>query len=424
VTNGEDPPQPVPGTHAPEPQERGYQGGAEFYMNFAEVQGLTKLLFEAEEHCKNIGKYVQEPKNAWLEGDGDGLSELHGNHDAFVEQAESWFIKAADPVLETSATKIETAIQRFMKTETDNAAAIDAHVPARIDTVDVSLPPWDKSQTPIENTDVGKITPYGPFQWVDDPDDALRDPSDYRDDPGLAFHPKVYDILGPSAASAARSIVVEVTGFIASMGLGLDRAYDPYEVFTKPIVGDWAGLRRYADVLRYAGDAAERTGIGIDRARHMLEPVWKGRAADACVVWLGAVAKPLRDAPNGLDAMADAYQRAAEGAANYRTLIDDTLNAVIDHAVFIAGAVAIGAGGAAATGGLSAGLATVVAGAEIILLVQAITKLFDCLGKIDTIKAGLAVAQNDFGSGQARGPQMPNLPTVSGGSSALSVLPS
>jgi hypothetical protein len=414
VTDGQDPPQPVPGTTQPEP---GYQGGDNFYMNFADVPGLSKLLDQAADYCRQTQRFVQDRKYADLEGgEDDGLSELHGNHDAVVEQAASWFNKAADPVMETTARKIDTAIQRFQDTETDNAAAIDASVPARIDTAEVSLPAWPKS-TFEENARLG------PFEFLEDPAGALRPPRDYHDDPGLAFHPKVYDLLGPSAASAARSVVIEVTRFIAWMGLGLDRAYDPYEVFTKPIVGDWAGLRRYADVLRSAGDASERTGIGIDRSRHLLEPVWRGRAADACVVWLGAVATPMRTAPDALDAMGDAYQRAAEGAANYRSLIDETLNAVIDHAVFIAGAVSIGAGGAAATGGISAGVAAVVAGAEILLLVQAVTKLFELLSKIDTIKAALAVAQNDFGVGQAGGLQMPNLPTVSGDASALSVLP-
>lgn len=392
-------------------------------MDFAAVPGLGTMMEQATGYCRQTGRFVRDREYAELESDGDdAFGVVRSNHDAVVEHAASWFDKAADPVLATTASKIDATIRLFKDTETANTATIDATVPSRLDTVDVSLPPWDTTQTPAENTSLGDAKVFGPFEFVEDPAGALHEPRDYSDDPGLAYHPRIWDVLGPSAASAARATVIEVTNFLAGLSI-LDKSYDPYEVFTKPLVGDWAGLRRYADVLRQAGDAAERTGIGIDRARHLLGPVWRGRSADACVVWLGAVATPLREAPGALDAMADEYERAAEGAAAYRGLIEEAANSLIDYAFFIAGTVAVGAGGAAATGGVSAGVAAVIAGGEIVLLVQAITNLFELMSKYEAVKALVAAAQNDFGDLQAGG-QLPNLPTVTGDASAISVLPS
>jgi len=386
-------------------------------MDFATAPGLQKMLEQATDYCRQTERFTRDPKyTEFKTDDEDGLVDLHGKHDAVVEQVGSWFKKAEDPVMATTASKIGATIRRFQQAEAANAAAVDRAVPSRIDTVDVSLPAWPKTTT------TEQYIPKGPFVYPEDPADALREPRSYENDPDLSYRPKFYDFLAPSAAGGARATVWKVTEFMASLGLGVDRAYDPFEVFTKPLVGDWAGLRRYADVLRYAGDAAERTGIGIDRARHMLGPVWRGRAADACVVWLGAVAKPMRDAPNALDTMADAYQRAAEGAAGLRSMIDEALTTLIDQAVIVAGAVAIGSGGATVTGGISAGVAAVVVGAEIAYIAWLISNLFDLMTKYDALKAALAAVQNDFGKLHAGG-QMPYLPPVSGDASALSVLP-
>ena len=407
MADGQDPPLPVP-VNTP---EQGYQGGAEFFIDFDAVPGLGRMLDQATEYGGQCERFIWD--NAAIKGGEGWFNQLHGKHDAVVEQAASWFKRLTDPVLATTASKVETTIRLFQNTETANAAAIDAGVPNRIDTVDVSLPAWPKSGTEVS-------IDYGPFHYVQDPGDALGKLHDYEGDPGLRYHPQIWDFCSP--AGAARGTFVKVTEFLAWLGF-LDRPYDPYDVFVKPVVGDWAALRRYADVLRKAGDAVERTGIGIDRARHLLGPVWRGRAADACVVWLGAVATPMRDAPTALDAMADAYERAAEGAAKFRALLDDILTSCIDAAFFIAGALVIGGGAAAATGGISAGLATIIAGAEIYTIVNGIKTLLQAAADTSLIMDGVEAVMNDFGSLQAGG-QLPNLPPVSGDASALSVLPS
>jgi hypothetical protein len=407
VTDEQDPPLPVPGNQ-PEP---GYEGGAEFFMDFDTVPGLRTMLEQATEYGRGCKRFILD--NATLKGGEGWFNQLHGKHDAVVEQAASWFGKLADPVMATTASNVGATIRLFEHTEAANAAAIDHAVPSRIDTVDVSLPAWPKSGT---ETSID----YGPFEYIQDPADALGNLHDYEGDPQLRYHPQIWDFVSP--AGAARGTFVKVTEFLAWLGF-LDRPYDPFDVFVKPVVGDWAGLRRYADVLRKAGDAAERAGIGIDRARHMLGPVWRGRAADACVVWLGAVAKPMRDAPTALDALADAYESAAQGAAQFRNLLDDILTSCIDAAFFIAGALAIGGAGAAATGGISAGVAVLIAGGEIATIVTGIKTLIQAAADTSLIMDGVQAAMNDFGSLQAGG-QLPNLPPVSGDASAISVLPS
>jgi hypothetical protein len=382
-------------------------------MDFATAPGLSKMLDQATEHSRRCERFIRD--HAEFEHGEGWLSELSGKHDAVVEQAASWFKRLADPVLATTASDIDATIRLFQRTETANAAAIDAGVPNRIDTVDVSLPEWPKT-----NTEAAGV-PYGPFEYIQEPSDALREPRDYAGDPAYQYRPNIdliFDLRSP--ASWARAAVIKVTQFMASLSW-LDRAYDPYEVFVSPVVGDWAGMRRFADVLRYAGDAVERTGIGVDRGRHMLGPVWRGRAADACVVWLGAVAKPMRDAPTALDAMADEYEKAVDGVLAYRGLVDSILTSVIDKAFFVAGALTLGAGGAPLTGGLSAAAAALIAGAEIWAIQDHIKSLIAATQKTQSIMNVAAAAMSDFGNPQAA--QLPNLPTTRGDASALSVLP-
>jgi hypothetical protein len=407
VTDEQDPPLPVPGDRV----EPGYQGGAEFFMDFAAVPGLRTMLEQATEYSRQTERFVRE--HAAFKGGEGWFNQLQGKHDAVVEQAASWFKRLADPLLDTTASKVDATIRAFQQADANTRAAIDAGVPNRMDTVDVSLPQWPKSGTEM-------TIDYGPFHYVQNPADALDNLHDYEGDPGLRYHPQIWDFVSP--AGAARGTFVKVTEFLTWLGF-LDRPYDPYDVFVKPVVGDWAAMRQYADVLRKAGDSVERAGIGIDRARHMLGPVWRGRAADACVVWLGAVSKPMLDADASLDAMADAYERAAAGAAKFRALLDDILTSCIDAAFFVAGALAIGGGAAPATGGISAGVAAVIAGAEIYTIVSGIRTLLKAAADTSVIMDGVEAAMNSFGSVSAGG-EMPYLPPVSGDAVAISALPS
>ena len=388
-------------------------------MARAAVPGLHTMLDQATDYCRQIERFIERYSEL---KDGENLfNQLHAQHGDVVDQTVSWFHKAADPVMATTADKIGAAIERFEHTENANAAAVvDAGVPSRIDTVDASLPPWDKTQIPTESTSIGDAT--GPFQYVQDPPSALREPHDYAHDPALKYNPTAWDLVsGPGAF--ARATVTEVSKFLASLGI-IPEQVDPLDVFVKPVVGDWAGLRRFADVLRYAGDAAERTGLGIDRARHGFEPVWRGRSADACVVWLGAVAKPMRDAPNALDALADEYESAADGAVAFRNMLYDLLGTCIDAAFIVAGALAIGSGAAPVTGGISAAVAGLICGAEIITFCNCINGIRKAFGQAQAIMTRVEAIQKDFGRLQAGGHQLPNLPAVSGDASALSVLPS
>jgi hypothetical protein len=376
------------------------------------------MLDQATEHCAQTERFIR--KYADLDAGENWFYDLHSNHPAVVDQAASWFRTASDPVMATTASSIGAAIQLFEHTENVNAAAvIDAGVPTRIDTVDVSLPPWDKTQVPIEATSVGDAT--GPFQWIEDPADALREPHDYDGDPSLRYNPTAWDLVDGGPGTLARDTVIEVSKVLAGLGW-IPHPVDPLDAFVKPAVGDWAGLRRFVDVLHLAGDAAERTGIGIDRARYMLGPVWRGRAADACVVWLGAVAKPMRDAPDALDAMAAAYQRAVDGVVAFRNLLYDLLGSCIDAAFTIAGALAIGGGAAAETAGVSALVGGLVCGAEVITFCNCINGMRKAWNDAQTIMTVVKAVQSDFGAVHGGGP-MPNLPAVHGNASALSVLP-
>ncbi|MGH3943034.1 MAG: hypothetical protein ACRDTG_31310 [Pseudonocardiaceae bacterium] len=89
------------------------------------------------------------------------------------------------------------------------------------------------------------------FADIAEPHERLKSPPDY--DTAYPHEPQWYDIVSPGAL--LRDAIWTVTGAAASLGI-CDRAYDPYEVILKPLIGDWARVRACADVFRNLADAA------------------------------------------------------------------------------------------------------------------------------------------------------------------------
>jgi hypothetical protein len=88
-----------------------------------------------------------------------------------------------------------------------------------------------------------------------------------------------------------------VTGAAASLGI-CDRAYDPYEVILKPVIGDWASVRGCADVFRNLADGLGDMGTNTLWASQCTETAWTGQASSGCVAHLVSVAKGLSQPPS------------------------------------------------------------------------------------------------------------------------------
>lgn len=83
----------------------------------------------------------------------------------------------------------------------------------------------------------------------------------------------------------------------------------------------------------------------------------------------------------------------------------------------------VGGSAAPATAGISAAVAGLICGAEIIAFWNTIEKIRSAFNDAKKVMTAVEAVQKDFGNLQVS-LRMPNLPSLSGDTSALSVLPS
>jgi hypothetical protein len=120
----------------------------------------------------------------------------------------------------------------------------------------------------------------GSFQDVAEPRDHLVESKDYRAE--LDGTPDWWDTFSPMVQIG--NAIEIVTGVAAWMGL-LPHAIDPQAEIVKPWVGDWAGIRRAADVLRDVGHSLSRVNTNVKWGSQGSEQVWQGNAGDGAAVY-------------------------------------------------------------------------------------------------------------------------------------------
>ncbi|MFS8522354.1 MAG: hypothetical protein FWJ87_13455 [Micromonosporaceae bacterium] len=162
-------------------------------------------------------------------------------------------------------------------------------------------------------------------QWVQSLEEAYP-PPDYNDHGQFRYQPSYWDVV--SIASLGRDAILKATEFLARMGM-LDRAYDPYELVLKPVVGDRAGFRRAADVYRNVAQALIFMSNNLYHARVSLPSVWRGNAADGCNVHLDRLSKGILDGYAPLHRIADEYEKAAQGRADFRVTVAQLISDLI-----------------------------------------------------------------------------------------------
>lgn len=205
------------------------------------------------------------------------------------------------------------------------------------------------------------------------------------------------------------------------MGM-LDRAYDPYELVLKPVVGDWAGFRRSADVYRYVAEALVAMCSNLCHAQVGLAAVWRGNAADACNVHIGRLSSGIGESHGPLNGIADEYEKAAQGQADFRHTVAQLISDLIDAAIVLG--IAIAGGAATSWTGVGAVIGGLIGIAEGYAIVNIINQILGLRGRIDAAISAVKGAMNNFGQLQASEYYLPRLPQVDGDHSTLDALPS
>lgn len=245
------------------------------------------------------------------------------------------------------------------------------------------------------------------FADTAEPHERLKSPPDY--DTAYPHEPQWYDIVSPGAL--LRDAIWTVTSAAASLGI-CDRAYDPYEVILKPLIGDWARVRACADAFRNLADAVSDMGMNALWGSQSAETVWTGQAASGCVAHLVAVSKALITAQSPLRNIAQEYESAANSMNEFRNTIAALLNDIADAAIMAAASA--GVAGLAGSTGVGLPIALIIGAftlTRIYKVVHGIYTIIDTIARLDALAYATSSAQNSFGQLDSGSP-LPTLPAL------------
>lgn len=379
-----------------------------FTVDPGRLSGLAPALERLGEDALAGRKYVQD-NTALTDGEG-WLNQLSGAHQVVVTHTRDWLRELYDPATLRFAGSVAHAIERYRTTDEEQAAHLDAAQPSYASLAD---PP-----THTRELYVG----YGArtlFSEAFAPQERYQPVPDYDADPAFRYHPQATDVL--SVAGAGRMIVIKATELMRDLGW-LDRPYDPYEIAVKPVTGDWAGYRGTADVLRNVAEALTAMAENLSHYRLCLDECWHGNAATACGVHIDRLRRTLREAEAPLRTMADRYEEAAYGQAEFRSAIETLLGDLIDASLVLVAAIA--AGTATSWTGVGAAAGATIAGIEAYTIVRCLMAMIDWYDRAQAIVDTVDSAMKSFGQLDASDYQLPRLPAVHGGHSTLHALPS
>ncbi|MPY96837.1 MAG: hypothetical protein GEU97_02360 [Actinophytocola sp.] len=358
------------------------------------VAGLSKQFDRLAESATQGKSYVATHTDLDLTGEGL-INLIVGGHQQVQDQVEQFLKTLADPTASGTAGALDTAAKYYRATDDTNARELDATYPS----VDVSAA---KEGTERVEANVGA------FQDVADPTARYKPPQDYNAE--MPYEPHWSSLASPT--SALRDAIWNVTNAAASLGI-CDRAYDPFEVFLKPMVGDWAGMRGCADVFRNVGAAVTDMADNVRWSAQNLSGAWTGNAADSCQLHLFVLAKSLESARQPLEDIANEYQGAANGAQDLSSSIGVLLSDIADAALAVAASAAVS--GAAGATGVGLPIALIVGAftlTRIYKVVRGVMQILDLVARVRATVDAYNGAAGDFGKVDATSP-LPKLPANS-----------
>lgn len=362
-----------------------------FYVDLHGLYGLVQMLGRLEIDADSGKNYVATHTQLQY---GEGLiNKLRGGHTHVVADVTKFLATLSGPVAERTAWAVASTIGSYHRGDLDSAAEMEAA--------------YGETTVSLERPTIGyleRYAGYGPFLDPHDAGEAYKPPADYSSAFPHEFAPS--DLASP--ASIGRDVIWGATGYLAHLGM-IDRAYDPYETWIKPLAGDWAGMRACVDVFDNVAAASERMGDNVYHAALGLPVVWRGNAADACLAHLVSVKGPLYGATDALHAIAIEYRDAAEGAADIGKALGSLLSDLIDAAlIFMCEVAAAGSTSMTVVGAIIFGGAAVY---EAKLVVDIIREMLDLYSRVSALMDSVAAAANDFGVIDS-GPALPRLPSA------------
>jgi hypothetical protein len=370
----------------------------DFSVQPAALRDLSAMLGRARQDVDSAKAHLAKMES--FEGGTGYLGYCLDGHKAAYRTLSDWLGKLGDPTLSGTAAAVAESANYYEKTDATAAANLDATYP----TTNVVEYKEDTGYHDVESEGSAR------FADVVTPGSHLTEPHDYSSE----LYGNTLDWWDALSVMSIAGMAIQRVSELAVMLDMLDKPFNPMKELAEEFVGDWAGARQAADILRDVGRAVNDIGINIQWAAQGTDQVWQGNAGDGATVYLMNLARrfDVDHAWPPIDTLAQQYVEASKDMVNLRDAAVGILNSIGDYAVEAAVACSVG-GGAASTGvgAPVAVLAALYAGYKIARVVDGIADLLDVIGKLKTATSLLIAAQDGFaGPGRLTLPMLPATP--------------
>jgi hypothetical protein len=280
----------------------------DFSVNPKALGGLVDMLDNRADDLAYSSSYLaQHSQLVW----GAGLiNDLCRTHQRIVAEVEGFLHRAGQDYCAPYSVAVGRALRAYNETDQATSAKIDAALPGF---VDPSIPDH------LANQSLGPeiFRDRFPLRLETPPDFSLSHP----------YHPSWFDLLSPS--SITRDVIWSASWLLTRLGL-LNQPCDPYQAFTEPICGDWAGLERVSYALLQLVNALMFVSNRVDDGATTLDRVWTGHAAGNCRHALKGYARDLGPAQDLLIQIASQYHQVAEAARKHGEALATAVTVLVD----------------------------------------------------------------------------------------------
>lgn len=121
--------------------------------------------------------------------------------------------------------------------------------------------------------------------------------------------------------------------------------YDIFGEASKLFAGDWELVWQAAGAYRNLANAMQDIGVNVSHGNVELDYSWEGNAGDAAFMYFADLSSAISSQQISLNALADSYEKAAEGTYRIGETVSGIMKDIMDAAMI--GAVAASAGTAA-----------------------------------------------------------------------------
>lgn len=279
-------------------------------VNVTALPGLSNSLGRQATELDAAARYLAE--TSVLAAGAGLINELRGVHERLIGQVCAFLRLVSVDFAGEYALRIDEAVRSYQSTDHRSAADLDALFPAGLD-------PGGASVTADLSATAGVFD--------DPPAYAFEPPPDYRAE--YPYQPQWYDAL--SVADGPRDVIYEASRLAVWVGL-IDRPIDPFEAFTAPLCGDWAGLERTSFALCQVATALIHIRGRVLAGADTIPRVWSGHAANSCREVLTGFGHDLWPVEDLIVKLAASYHGAAVQIRELSAELDAAVGLLIDVA--------------------------------------------------------------------------------------------